>query len=329
MLNAFRHHWNLHAQTTRRRAESLPSAQRLSASLESSRVKAVPSLLVLRVLNAFRHHWNLHTGGVASYTISFTLCSTPFGIIGIFTTVMLSQIATMIMCSTPFGIIGIFTVHAGRRKDPNYCAQRLSASLESSRRRQLTRRHGCLSAQRLSASLESSRSRPSGVGIPTRVLNAFRHHWNLHLACFLILHSQTCAQRLSASLESSLMPNLPNDCIHLCAQRLSASLESSRRHSAENFCTKLSAQRLSASLESSLSKNFILQIGHKVLNAFRHHWNLHSRLASLSARSACAQRLSASLESSQNAPSVACRSKGSAQRLSASLESSHAKRKPL
>ncbi len=61
-------------------------------------------------------------------------------------------------CSTPFGIIGIFTT------------LRLSIA-----------RSTIFSAQRLSASLESSP--PEGDDMPARlfaVLNAFRHHWNLH-----------------------------------------------------------------------------------------------------------------------------------------------------
>src|ERR1051326_236600 len=84
-------------------------------------------------------------------------------------------------------------------------AQRLSASLESSRSRAVWRTCRCGSAQRLSASLESSLCVASGVGcgaggcstpfgiigvftslrVPKRglsacVLNAFRHHWSLH-----------------------------------------------------------------------------------------------------------------------------------------------------
>ena len=60
MLNAFRHHWNLHLSLESRPGHT-SSAQRLSASLESS----------------------LHLG--VSVDCRQTLCSTPFGIIGIFT----------------------------------------------------------------------------------------------------------------------------------------------------------------------------------------------------------------------------------------------------
>ncbi len=36
------------------------------------------------VLNAFRHHWNLHTL-MRAFVLMTSWCSTPFGIIGIFT----------------------------------------------------------------------------------------------------------------------------------------------------------------------------------------------------------------------------------------------------
>ncbi len=61
VLNAFRHHWNLHVIGLARRLWTIRlCAQRLSASLESSRGGGV-----------------IPTGGGG--------CSTPFGIIGIFT----------------------------------------------------------------------------------------------------------------------------------------------------------------------------------------------------------------------------------------------------
>src|SRR5215207_7716861 len=60
VLNAFRHHWNLHLGCRSSRPCRLPSAQRLSASLESSRSRPRRLRAPELVLNAFRHHWNLH-----------------------------------------------------------------------------------------------------------------------------------------------------------------------------------------------------------------------------------------------------------------------------
>src|SRR5438067_2066138 len=88
-------------------------------------------------------------------------------------------------------------------------------------------------AQRLSASLESSLERGDWKIRHRGVLNAFRHHWNLH----------------------SAKPNLKYTKGLRCAQRLSASLESSPPRGLRG-------------------RN---GLGSRVLNAFRHHWNLHCR----------------------------------------------------
>src|SRR2546423_2924411 len=84
VLNAFRHHWNLH---------SIPPTR---------------SNPVTRVLNAFRHHWNLHVGRIrclvlysSAQRLSASLESSPKVKVG---TELLP-----VLCSTPFGIIGIFT----------------------------------------------------------------------------------------------------------------------------------------------------------------------------------------------------------------------------
>src|ERR1051325_10819733 len=62
----------------------------------------------------------------------------------------------------------------------------------------------------------------------------------------------------------------------VCAQRLSASLESSRCRAPRSAPSARRAQRLSASLESSLfSDDVLIDTAFEVLNAFRHHWNLH------------------------------------------------------
>jgi len=60
VLNAFRHHWNLHVFREGQGNEQTG------------------------VLNAFRHHWNLHPRGISTVD-QLRACSTPFGIIGIFT----------------------------------------------------------------------------------------------------------------------------------------------------------------------------------------------------------------------------------------------------
>ncbi len=157
VLNAFRHHWNLHKKLLISANEELSGAQRLSASLESSLRIARLSQFPLVVLNAFRHHWNLHSPSNV-HGPGVCLCSTPFGIIGIFTVFIIPALPVRIRCSTPFGIIGIFTPRWSNACRVVEGAQRLSASLESSPLMSpLNMSPLVKSAQRLSASLESSR----------------------------------------------------------------------------------------------------------------------------------------------------------------------------
>ena len=126
------------------------------------------------VLNAFRHHWNLHTRVYASHHAQ-DWCSTPFGITGIFThsdglSAMLGRGAQRLSAS----------LESSRRDSApgsTRRAQRLSASLESSRLSGCLRA-GVSSAQRLSASLIFTRQ-PSDSALAL-VLNALRHHCNLH-----------------------------------------------------------------------------------------------------------------------------------------------------
>ena len=186
------------------------------------------------VLNAFRHQRNLHATVYRTSYDECTQCSTPFGINGIFTvlggdtnegciTVLnafrhqwnlhrssRAIVAAPVMCSTPFGITGIFTARVAAVLDAEADgAQRLSASQESSRPA------SCRSIAR-----DSECSTPFGItGIFTRhgpcrsrsttssVLNAFRHHRNLHRSWPPSgRRSPPCAQRLSASKESSPCP---------------------------------------------------------------------------------------------------------------------------
>ena len=134
VLNAFRHHWNLHGFLSR----TFPVATVLCSTpfgiIGIFTRSPASNLSHSPVLNAFRHHWNLHWVK-ARETNTMPECSTPFGIIGIFTVHTWFDARGVAPCSTPFGIIGIFTGHAralATGEKPR-SAQRLSASLESSR----------------------------------------------------------------------------------------------------------------------------------------------------------------------------------------------------
>jgi hypothetical protein len=130
--SAFRDHWKQRKCYSHNKTRGVCAcAQRLTASSESSLAHAwlEPRPVKPVVLNAFRHHWN------------------PFGANHVFGD-------CWNVCSTPFGITGILASLSAPKAPLAACAQRLSASLESSlanRRRALSR----CSAQRLSASLET------------------------------------------------------------------------------------------------------------------------------------------------------------------------------
>src|SRR4051812_39179707 len=66
------------------------------------------------VLNALRHHQNLHASLPEKRVRVLPRCSTPFGIIGIFTFASALARDPDSPCSTPFGIIGIFTSRGSR-----------------------------------------------------------------------------------------------------------------------------------------------------------------------------------------------------------------------
>ena len=204
-------------------------------------------------------------------------CSTPFGIIGIFTSSSQSRHTprsvlnafrhhwnlhpdnlTMLVqsweCSTPFGIIGIFT------------ARSASISLTSPRCSTPFGIIGIFTSEMLRLlGVEDLCSTPFGIiGIftetsrarPTRqlVLNAFRHHWNLHMNFEPLCAMVKGAQRLSASLESS--PPVGG-----ARRRHQVVLNAFRHH--------WNLHRGQAGRAHALSD---------VLNAFRHHWNLHKSL---------------------------------------------------
>ncbi len=202
------------------------------------------------VLNAFRHHCCHHTFTAAKLGYS-TPCSTPFGITAVITAAVamwrekhgvlnafrhhcchhtMAEIKSLSLakCSTPFGITAVITIACSWMLDHAICAQRLSASLLSSRR-------------------------DSGANGPHhRVLNAFRHHCCHHsrghvraviyIVCstpfgitaviiaanWSVIELTSSAQRLSASLLSSRGIILSTMPLGTSAQRLSASLLSSQ-----------------------------------------------------------------------------------------------------
>ena len=109
----------------------LACAQRLSASLRSSRAGGRRCLDPPIVLNAFRHHCVPHAEGFTevrryaqrlsaslrsspqpetrSASIAAATCSTPFGITAFLTTIRASIRHQVPWCSTPFGITAFLT----------------------------------------------------------------------------------------------------------------------------------------------------------------------------------------------------------------------------
>ncbi len=155
VLNAFRHHWNLHVSCNfEPKCEYRCSTPFGIIGIFTS--ERPTTIRRLRVLNAFRHHWNLHIQVCAVYKLN-RKCSTPFGIIGIFTSLKLvvenSQQAVLNAFRHHWNLHRI-VVTSSQLKFPS--AQRLSASLESSRLGMLRVFSKPVGAQRLSASLESS-----------------------------------------------------------------------------------------------------------------------------------------------------------------------------
>ncbi len=85
-----------------------PCAQRRLASLDCSLHLAAFEVLLCGVLNAVWRHWIVHRRiyGQVARTAG---CSTPFGVIGLFTEPELDVAMLLRECSTPFGVIGLFT----------------------------------------------------------------------------------------------------------------------------------------------------------------------------------------------------------------------------
>jgi len=233
------------------------------------------------------------------------------------------------VCSTPFGIIGIHTSEVGGGLFIKLSgAQRLSASLEFTQEQRAAIReagrfvlnafrhhwnsHGPLTyvpgedslvlnafrhhwnshrvatpkaacigcrAQRLSASLEFTLGRRRNCGTGFHVLNAFRHHWNSHDSQLLNVqapipqvlnafrHHWNSHGRWGWSMwDEKGTCSTPFGIIGIHTSFLSRSL----------IVPSLCAQRLSASLEFTRCISCHLPPPNKVLNAFRHHWNSHT-----------------------------------------------------
>ncbi len=255
-----------------------------------------------------------------------TECSTPFGITAVNTGLARRRRERRQQCSTPFGITAVNTCRRSLFSRADTCAQRLSASLRSTPARSDSSRCRTACAQRLSASLRSTPRMPSRPGPSPPVLNAFRHHCGQHpaghrpaprLRSVLNAFRHHCGQHNS---EKSFF-HLPAPCSTPFGITAVNTLPCrSRTWSASR------AQRLSASLRSTLHPPGHQGHAHRVLNAFRHHCGQHVRKTGQTARSAAvlnafrhhcgqhvivcppwpvaprAQRLSASLRSTQRPP---------------------------
>ena len=228
VLNAFRHHWNLHPQDALASPLTFRRAQRLSASLESSR--STRRADGVRILSAQRLSASLESSRLrVCFSQGLNIrCSTPFGIIGIFTLLNRRSYLLSKQCSTPFGIIGIFT------------PRRLFSGTHAPAVLNAFRHHWNLHV------LGNWRSNGR-----LNVLNAFRHHWNLH-ACF---HRLVCL-------------------MHRCSTPFGiigifTSLRSVLTSPADGCSTPFGIIGIFTSI-----KGYLPARGN-VLNAFRHHWNLH------------------------------------------------------
>ncbi len=84
VLNAVWRHWIVHTSKRPPSATMELCAQRRLASLDCSQAFHQAYLRGIRVLNAVWRHWIVHTRIVAA-TGPVGVCSTPFGVIGLFT----------------------------------------------------------------------------------------------------------------------------------------------------------------------------------------------------------------------------------------------------
>ncbi len=110
VLNAVWRHWIVHTFNAGGAKFSKKSAQRRLASLDCSlTIRRLYRSVVCLVLNAVWRHWIVHDPDRA-VEVGHELCSTPFGVIGLFTRDGMGRVQASSGCSTPFGVIGLFTL---------------------------------------------------------------------------------------------------------------------------------------------------------------------------------------------------------------------------
>ncbi len=156
-------------------------------------------------------------------------------------------------------------------------------------------------AQRLAASLESAPSVTSHRGRASRVLNAWRRHWNRHNSRVAMLERHRAvlnAWRRHWNRHASCIDRRSHRV--RCAQRLAASLESARRSRGDRLDRGvLNAWR--RHWNRHLLDRRSSPVALDVLNAWRRHWNRHTpALVDGNVVDSGAQRLAASLESAPN-----------------------------
>ncbi len=154
------------------------------------------------VLNAFRHHGILHPNTDRANGM-LLLCSTPFGIMGFFTSINCWAAAARSGAQRLSASWDSSLWSSGLRLSREGCAQRLSASWDSSRAVLSAGGSGGGSAQRLSASWDSSPAAVvrhvwrQGCSTPFGIMGFFTGQRQKNIRLYL------GAQRLSASWDSS------------------------------------------------------------------------------------------------------------------------------
>ena len=299
VLNAFRRHCLLHVSTA---AQSMPRSQcstPFGVTVFFTLKAVVGNIPMSSVLNAFRRHCLLHRAA-ADLHAADRRCSTPFGVTVFFTPVPGPVADEIGRCSTPFGVTVFFTTRTSRRSCWPRGAQRLSASLSSS-----------LSCWKAPMSL-SRCSTPFGVTV----------FFTLTTAAPLVPSGTGCSTPFGVTVFFTGAQS-PTGTGSTGAQRLSASLSSSRDTARPAALGPSCAQRLSASLSSSLVTGSTARDLVPVLNAFRRHCLLHTRSGAGWFRPVrCSTPFGVTVFFTRRAPSGSRSPVNCAQRLSASLSSS-------
>ena len=320
-------------------------AQRLSASLRTTPRTARGAAAFPPVLNAFRHHCGQHSGVPIRAGV-------PDGVLNAFRHhcgqhgKSVTSSATLSGCSTPFGITADNTGSPTRRPSATRGAQRLSASLRTTRVTPASpRAHRSACSTPFGITADNTTRGPVPRSRPGRVLNAFRHHCGQHGRPGSF--SRRCsagAQRLSASLRTTRPGRWPLRPSMACSTPFGITADNTLRVSRGNGLGQLcstpfgitadntpsaptprrprasSAQRLSASLRTTPAGWRRPRRPGRVLNAFRHHCGQHmARQTGRYGTLSCAQRLSASLRTTRGRGAEGAADHGCAQRLSASL----------